>query len=116
VSDSGISWAICKSAPRSRQIAMLASTTQFFTGRMPFLSPNHHCQGTEGIVKIHPAVLLWFQVHQACTGVPEKGLFYPPTLITGVQTVSRVVMEEVRAIFYKITCQATLFEISSFFF
>jgi len=23
-------------------------TTQFFTGRMPFLPPNQHCQSTEG--------------------------------------------------------------------
>ena len=36
VSGSGIRWAICKSAPRCRQI----TTTQFFTGRMPFLLPN----------------------------------------------------------------------------
>ena len=40
VSGSGISWAICKSAPRSRQI-----TTP---GRMPFLPPNQQCQSTEG--------------------------------------------------------------------
>jgi len=39
VSGSGISWAICKSAPHSRQITMPAPhpTTQFFTGRVPFL-------------------------------------------------------------------------------
>jgi len=48
VSGSGISWAICKSAPRSRQITMLAPTTQFFTGRMPFLPPNQQRQSTEG--------------------------------------------------------------------
>jgi len=24
------------------------NNTQFFTGRMPFLSPNQQCQGTEG--------------------------------------------------------------------
>jgi len=44
VSGSGISLAICKSAPCSRQI-----TTQFFTGQMPFLTPNQQCQSTEGI-------------------------------------------------------------------
>jgi len=48
VSGSGISWAICKSAPRSRQIAMQHSTTQFFAGRMPFLPPNQQRQSTEG--------------------------------------------------------------------
>ena len=42
VSGSGISWAICKSAHRSRQISM------FFTGRMPFLPPNQQCQSTKG--------------------------------------------------------------------
>jgi len=48
VSGSGISWAICKSAPRSRQI-----TTQFFTGRMPFLPPNQQRQSTEGSTTMH---------------------------------------------------------------
>ena len=41
VSGSDISWAICKSAPRSRQITMPAPHhTLFFTGRMPFLPTN----------------------------------------------------------------------------
>ena len=48
VSGSGISWAICKSAPCSRQTTMPAPTTQFFTGRMPFLPPNQQRQSTEG--------------------------------------------------------------------
>jgi len=49
VSGSGISWAICKSASRSRQITMPAPTTQsFFTGRMPFLPPNQQRLSTEG--------------------------------------------------------------------
>jgi len=38
--------------------------------------------------------LLCDQVYQACVSVTDKGLFYPPTLITGVQTVSAVVTEE----------------------
>ena len=46
VSGSGISWAICKSAPRFRQI-----TTQFFTGRMPFLPPNQQHHSTEGTAR-----------------------------------------------------------------
>jgi len=49
VSGSGISWAICKSAPRFRQITRQHPTTQFFTGRMPFLPPNQQRQSTEGI-------------------------------------------------------------------
>jgi len=54
VSGSGIrwgGWAICKSAPRSRQITTPAPhgpTAQFFTGRMPFLPPNQQRQSTEG--------------------------------------------------------------------
>jgi len=47
-SGSGISWAICKSAPCLRQITMPAPTTQFFTSRMPFLQPNQQRQSTEG--------------------------------------------------------------------
>jgi len=47
VSGSGISWAICRSAPRSRQITMPASRYSVFTGRMPFLPPNHRHQSTE---------------------------------------------------------------------
>ena len=39
-------------------------------------------------------------VYQACDDdLPKTGLFYPPTLITNVQTVSRVVAEEVRLLF-----------------
>ena len=48
VTGSGISWAICKSATRSRQITMLAPTTQFFTCRIPSLPPNQQHQSTEG--------------------------------------------------------------------
>jgi len=48
VSGSGISWAMCKSAPRSRQITTPAPNHSFFTGRMPFLPPNQQRQSTEG--------------------------------------------------------------------
>ena len=47
VSGSGICWAICKSAPCPRQPRQYP-TTQFFTGRMPFLPPNQQRQSTEG--------------------------------------------------------------------
>jgi len=47
VSGSGICWAICKSAPHPRQPCQ-HPTTQFFTGRMPFLPPNQQRQSTEG--------------------------------------------------------------------
>jgi len=48
VSGSGISWAICKSAPRSRQITMPAPHHSGFTGRMLFLPPNQQRQNNEG--------------------------------------------------------------------
>ena len=49
MSGSGISWAICKSAPCSRQMTT-RTQTQFFTGRMPFLPPKQQRQSTEGIL------------------------------------------------------------------
>ena len=49
VSGSGISWAICKSVHRSRQITTPAPHhSSFFTGWMPFLPPNQQRQSTEG--------------------------------------------------------------------
>jgi len=48
VSGSGISWTICKSAPRCRQITTPAPNHSVFTGRMPFLPPNEQRQSTEG--------------------------------------------------------------------
>jgi len=47
----GISWAICKSAPRPRQTTTPASHHSVFTGQMPFLTPNQQRQNIEGIVK-----------------------------------------------------------------
>ena len=58
VSGCGISWAICKSAPRSRQITMPAPhCSVFFTGRMPFLPPNQQRQSTEDKTMTHTAGL-----------------------------------------------------------
>ena len=49
MSGSSISWAICKSAPRSRQITTPAPPQlSFFTDRMPFLPPNQQHQSTGG--------------------------------------------------------------------
>jgi len=48
VNGSGISWAIGKSAPRSRQITTPVPHHSVFTGRMPFLPPNQQRQSTEG--------------------------------------------------------------------
>ena len=48
LSGSGINWAMCKSAPCSRQTTMPAPHHLVFTGRMPFLPPNHQRQSTKG--------------------------------------------------------------------
>jgi len=48
VSGISISWAICKSASRSRQITLPAPHHSSFTGQMPFLPPNQQHQSTEG--------------------------------------------------------------------
>ena len=50
VSGNGISWAICKSAPRSRQTTTPVPHHSVFTGRIPFLPPNQQRQSTEGIM------------------------------------------------------------------
>jgi len=52
VSVSGISWAICKSAPLSKTDNHASTPPlSFFTGRMPYLLPNQQRQSTEGISK-----------------------------------------------------------------
>ena len=50
VSGSGISWAIYKSAPRSKQITVPAPHHSVFSGWMPFLLSNQQHQSTEGYV------------------------------------------------------------------
>ena len=48
MSGNGISWAICKSVPRSRQATTPAPHHSVYTGLMPFLLPNQQRQSTEG--------------------------------------------------------------------
>jgi len=48
VTGSGISWAICKSAPCSRETTTPALHHSVFTGQMPFLLSNQQRQSTEG--------------------------------------------------------------------
>ena len=50
VSGSGICWALCKSAPHADNHANIPPL--FFTGRMPFLTPNQQRQSTEGKVSL----------------------------------------------------------------
>ena len=52
VSGSGISWAICKSAPSSRQTAMPAPTTQFLQAGCPSCRPTNRVKAMKG-VKYH---------------------------------------------------------------
>jgi len=52
VSGSGISWAIRKSAPRSRQITTPVPHHSVFTGRMPFQPPNQQHQSTEVVIAL----------------------------------------------------------------
>ena len=40
------------------------------------------------------------EVYQATACIPARGCYYPPTIITNVQTVSRVVAEEVGLYLY----------------
>ena len=64
VSGSGISWAICKSASRSRQITMPAPHhSSFFTGRMLFLPPNQQRQSTEGNKKAYTYTVIIQAAH-----------------------------------------------------
>jgi len=53
VSGNGISWTICKSAHRHRQITMPAPHHSFLTGRIPFLLPIQQRESTEGISYTH---------------------------------------------------------------
>ena len=57
VSGSGISWAICKSAPHPRQPRNIPPLS-FFTGRMPFLLPNQQHQSTVMYIWEKTAVVL----------------------------------------------------------
>ena len=61
MSGSGISWAICKSAPRCRQITTPAPHhSVFLTGRMPFLPPNQQCVSALKALTYIRCILLLF--------------------------------------------------------
>ena len=63
MSGSGICWATCKSAPHPRQPRQ-HPTTQFFTGRMPFLPPNQQHQSTEVILEV-----TYFHITNFCNAI-----------------------------------------------
>ena len=78
VSGSGSSWAMCKSAPRSRQITTPASHhSVFLQAGCPYLPPNQQRQSTEGnnsnnnniqpnVSDIHMPEKLKFRVNDCC--------------------------------------------------
>ena len=78
MSGSGISWAVCKSAPCCRQTTTPAPHTQYFTDRMPFLSPNQQRQSTEG--------MNWFEY--GCT--LHNAIMHGQALVTGIVHVLKV--------------------------
>ena len=82
MSDSGISWAICKSAPRSRQTITLTPHHSFFTGRMPFLPPNQQRQSTEGTCYV--SCCEWMRLLSSYTAVAYPLPRLISTSITGL--------------------------------
>ena len=72
VSGSGISWAICKSAPRSRQITTPAPTTQFFyrPDALPAAQPtaSKHWRPIPFHISECQIVLAWSANHRSSAG------------------------------------------------
>jgi len=58
VSGSGISWAICKSALRPRQITTPAPHHSFFTGWMPFLLPTNSVKALKAMMPIQQCQII----------------------------------------------------------
>ena len=125
VSGSGISWAICKSAPRSIQITTPAPHhSVFFTGRMPFLPPNRQHQSTEGnTVGRNWHEFLFKLYNMACSGVTShrqprrcRGAQGPKTVkrgpkVTDPNYVSRLL--DCVPVFHKIITPPTYFTVRS---
>ena len=98
VGGNGISWAICKSAPRCRQITTPAHTTQFFTRRMPFLPPNQQRQSTEGTltyldISFQSPSPKGFQVHRTSSVSLRASWNTQPLLYAGLAPHSVVIPE-----------------------
>ena len=71
MSGSGISWAICKSAPRSKQMTTPELHHSVFLQagwRMPFLPPNQQRQSTEGTFFL-TSLLIYLQRPTYCAWV-----------------------------------------------
>ena len=96
VSGSGISWAICKSAPRSRQTTTPTPHHSFFTGQMPFLPPNQQCQSTEGtqcykgrLIEIYTWPTEWCWRSFTCCKPFQGVLLYSCAVVVAVLTDSK---------------------------
>ena len=73
VSGSGISWAMCKSASRSRQITTPAPhCSVFFTGQMPFLPPNQQRQSMHANRDNFDSISFLFCHYPSLRHVPQK--------------------------------------------
>ena len=80
-SGSGTSWAICKSASRSRQITMPASHPSFFTDRMPFLPPNQQCHSDQTECSFLPQLPKFFtlcyqQLYGECSALLAQIVYH----------------------------------------
>ena len=86
VSGSGISWAICKSTPRSRQITTPTPHHSVFTGRMPFLPPNQQRQSTEGINSVKALCCTKQQLPHIHINIHQAFNYNTPTSRTDTHT------------------------------
>ena len=83
VSGSGISWAMCKSAPCSRQTTTPAPHHSVFTGRMPFLPPNQQRQSTEGTLLLLRLILILILLLQQQQQQPFYGHYIGQPALAG---------------------------------
>ena len=80
VSSSGISWAICKSAPLSRQITTPAPHhSVFLQARCHSCRPTKQCQSTEG-KDTHKAKFTSYEVHKIVPFLTHSTVKYRPML------------------------------------
>ena len=66
VSGSGISWAICKSAPRSRQITMPAPHCSVLQAGCPSCRPTNSVKALKALQKPMPNICLLIWMRQHC--------------------------------------------------
>ena len=88
VSGSGISWAMCKSAHRCRQITTPAPHHSVFYRPDAFLPPNQQCQSTEG-----STVSISIQLYPLPTITDAAGLHY---IVVICQDISGFVLAALR--------------------